>query len=192
MADEHSNLPKTPVWQTKSHEVNCLYMDIYVLFMIHILLYLGIPPGIITIHRALRHGPENFTQFEDYIRSFIHDVLHWRIGGTMGDKYASRAPEFILHHTFLDKIWSDYQKQSPEHKWVYFKDTNHNIYNTNILAKDMVDNDNLLGTKVCYKDPFESYSDIHKTLKQLDLDTIRSLMTKEAYASPFFQSYLKY
>ena len=110
----------------------------------------------------------------------------------MGDKYGSRAPEFILHHAFLDKIWTDYQKQSPQHKWVFFKQAKYNIYSSNIPARKMVDNEDLLGTRVCYKDPFESYSAIHQKLKQFDLNKIRSLMTKEAFSKPYFQEYLKY
>ncbi|CAB4004609.1 tyrosinase tyr-1 [Paramuricea clavata] len=149
----------------------------------------GVLPGIMTIHRALRYEPTNFTQFEDYIRNFIHDVIHWRIGGTMGDKYGSRSPEFMLHHAFLDKIWSDFQNQSPEHKWAFFKNADYKIYKTTILARNLVDNNNILGTKICYKDPFESYKNTHKALRQYDLNTVRKLMTKEAFSAPFFESY---
>ena len=110
----------------------------------------------------------------------------------MGDKFGSLAPEFILHHAFLDKIWADFQKQSSAHKWAYFKGTTHNVYKTNIPATHMVDVDNLDGVKMCYKDPFESYGGIHRRLRQFDLAKIRSLLTKKAFTFPYFTSYLKY
>jgi hypothetical protein len=149
----------------------------------------GVFPGIMTIHRALRYEPANFTQFEDYVRNFIHDVIHWRIGGTMGDRYGSRSPEFMLHHAFLDKIWSDFQHQSPQHKWAFFKNADYKIYKTSILARNVVDNDNLLGVRICYKDPFDSYKDTHRALKEYDLHTVRKMMTKRAFSAPYFESY---
>jgi hypothetical protein len=149
----------------------------------------GVFPGIMTIHRALRYEPANFTQFEDYVRNFIHDVIHWRIGGTMGDRYGSRSPEFMLHHTFLDKIWSDFQHQSPQHKWAFFKNADYKIYKTSILARNVVDNDNLFGARICYKDPFDSYKDTHRALKEYDLHTVRKMMTKRAFSAPYFESY---
>lgn len=154
--------------------------------------FIGITPGIMTIHRALRFEPANFTQFEDYVRNFLHDVIHWRIGGTMGDEYGSRAPEFMLHHGFLDKIWSDYQQQSDEHKWTFFKNSNYNIFKTNISVLDVVDNTDILGDSVCYNDPFEDYKDIHRTLRKYNLNTIRGLMSREAFTAPYFEHYIEY
>ena len=108
----------------------------------------------------------------------------------MGDRYGSRSPEFMLHHAFLDKIWSDYQDQSRQHKWALFKNADYKIYNSNILVKNVVDNDNILGARICYSDPFSSYKNTHKALRQLDLETVRNMMTKEAFTAPYFQSYL--
>lgn len=110
----------------------------------------------------------------------------------MGDKYGSRSPEFMLHHAFLDKIWSDFQDRSPEHKWTYFKDADYNIYETDISARDVVDNNNILGVRIFYRDPFESYKDTHTALRQYDLNTIRRMMTREAFTAPYFTNYLDF
>ena len=107
----------------------------------------------------------------------------------MGDRYGSRSPEFMLHHAFLDKIWSDFQEQSSQHKWAFFKNADYNIYKTSILVKHVVDNNNMLGARICYKDPFDSYKDTHKALKEYDLDAVRKMMTKKAFSAPYFESY---
>ena len=107
----------------------------------------------------------------------------------MAKKEASLAPEFFLHHAFLDKIWADYQKQSPRHKWTYFKDANHTIYDTAIEVRMMVDSNDLLGTKVCYKDPFESYHDVHERLKNYTVKMIQSFMNDDAFEYPFQHYY---
>lgn len=33
---------------------------------------------------------------------------------------SANAPEFFLHHTFIDKIWADWQEKSTSHMFAYF------------------------------------------------------------------------
>lgn len=41
----------------------------------------------------------------------MHDQVHCLIGGTMCTVEFASAPEFFLHHGFIDKIWEDWQKE---------------------------------------------------------------------------------
>lgn len=34
---------------------------------------------------------------------------------------SANAPEFLLHHGFTDKLWSDWQKKGWDYKNAYFK-----------------------------------------------------------------------
>jgi len=49
----------------------------------------------------------------------MHNSVHCAIGGVMCTAAASNAPEFFLHHTFMDKIWANWQAQSPAHVTAY-------------------------------------------------------------------------
>ena len=33
---------------------------------------------------------------------------------------SANAPEFFLHHAFIDKIWADWQEKSTSHMFAYF------------------------------------------------------------------------
>ncbi|KAJ7370850.1 hypothetical protein OS493_029394 [Desmophyllum pertusum] len=54
------------------------------------------------------------------LRANLHDTVHCRVGGTMCDHNSANAPEFFLHHAFIDKIWADWQEKSSAHRNAYF------------------------------------------------------------------------
>ena len=54
----------------------------------------------------------------------MHRVsLHFSkfVDGTMCTLESADAPEFFLHHGFIDKLWDDWQKKSKENKYVFFR-----------------------------------------------------------------------
>ena len=67
---------------------------------------------------------------------------------------SAEAPEFFLHHGFIDKIWADRQKQGIKQKMAYFHTIKQKMVAIDYYPKDLVDNDNLPGgVRVCYDDP---------------------------------------
>ncbi|KAJ7387500.1 hypothetical protein OS493_000830 [Desmophyllum pertusum] len=83
----------------------------------------GNPPDCIAVHKSLRTLAHKFTKFESTLRDTLHNNMHCRIGGkggTMCSKQSANAPEFLLHHAFTDKLWSDWQKKETRYKNAYF------------------------------------------------------------------------
>lgn len=65
--------------------------------------------------------------------------------------YAGTAPEFFLHHTFLDKIWFMWQRRSSKHKNAFFASSTRKLVGFPYTAKEMIDSHNLPGSiKVMY------------------------------------------
>ena len=72
-------------------------------------------------------------------------------GGTMCTHFAGTAPEFFLHHAFLDKIWFMWQEQSQKHKNAFFENSTQKLIGFPHAAKEMIDSHNLPGlVKVTY------------------------------------------
>lgn len=61
-----------------------------------------------------------FIDFEFLLRFEFHDLVHCLINGIMCTIDSASAPEFFLHHGFVDKIWWTWQKQSNAHKFTQF------------------------------------------------------------------------
>ena len=67
---------------------------------------------------------------------------------------SAEAPEFFLHHGFIDKIWAEYQNQSLVKKFAFFSSINTRMVGISYGPKSMLDNNNLPGgVRVCYKNP---------------------------------------
>ena len=47
----------------------------------------------------------HFERFQFLLRFEFHDLVHCVIDGTMCTPDSASAPEFFLHHGFVDKIW---------------------------------------------------------------------------------------
>ena len=54
-----------------------------------------------------------FGTFETALRGTMHDGPHCAIGGTMCTDHSADAPEFFMHHAFVDSIWWRWQSRSP-------------------------------------------------------------------------------
>ena len=57
-----------------------------------------------SFRNRLEHGPG------------LHDSVHCIVGGTMCSARAANDPIFFSHHANIDRIWYEWQKQSPAHE----------------------------------------------------------------------------
>lgn len=122
-------------------------------------------PDCITIMEALLEfsNESSFEEFEYFLHREFHDTVHCVIGGQMCSDNSAAAPEFFLHHGFVDKIWSDWQRQSVEHtKNEHFTSQTVMMPATNLFPKDMLSLRDQPGC-VCvqYRDPGD---EIYQTL----------------------------
>ena len=120
----------------------------------------GIPPEEIDVMEVL--NIDDFTEFERDLRIELHDNVHCRIGATMCSQEAASAPEFFLHHTFIDKIWDDWQKKSTAHKYAYFPTVQQNMPGTNLRPAQLIDLSNQPGGVSVEYEPFEPQEEIRK------------------------------
>jgi len=56
-----------------------------------------------------------FGLFSDQLEGAIHNGPHMRIGGHMASLLSPRAPEFFLHHAYIDQLWDRWQRKSANH-----------------------------------------------------------------------------
>lgn len=80
---------------------------------------------------------------------------------------STNAPEFFLHHAFIDKIWANWQEYSNEHMTVHFQNIRSIMRETGYSPADFIDSINLpdpsrsgrrTGRRTCvlYQDPTPS------------------------------------
>lgn len=66
-----------------------------------------------TIRRIIRNKNVDYEEFRALIEPSIHGRVHSSFGGNDGDMAHMTSPNdplFWVHHSFIDKIWSDHQK----------------------------------------------------------------------------------
>lgn len=75
--------------------------------------------------------------------------------GHMCSNDSAVAPEFALHHSFMDKIWMDWQTRSSAHLNAYFPGVANNMPGAGGLhPRDVLDNSRLPGSvRVEYQAP---------------------------------------
>ena len=111
----------TPGWQlTPSAHNACLRRN-----------FIGMMPDCTVVQGVLSATVSNFDYFLYALIAMLHDNVHFYIGGTMSDLASPNAPEFFLHHGFIDKIWGDWQE-----KGISFEQ--HDIYYGQILHQCLV------------------------------------------------------
>ena len=99
------------------------------------------PPDSVAVAEVLRTSVSDFDSFEVSLRINLHDTVHCLIGGHMCSFDSAVAPEFMLHHGFIDKIWTDWQRQSNSHMNAYFPSVANNMPNTtNLHPRAVLDN----------------------------------------------------
>ena len=75
-------------------------------------------PDYVAVARLLNEN--NLTEFESILRVQMHNNVHCHVGGTMCSLSAAYAPEFFLHHAFIDKLWEDWQNKRGSCRTTYF------------------------------------------------------------------------
>ncbi|XP_068750538.1 uncharacterized protein [Montipora capricornis] len=116
---------------------------------------------------------DNFTKFERALREALHDNVHCQIGATMCTQEAASAPEFFLHHAFIDKIWDDRQKKSKAHKCSYFQSVGGNMPGTNLTPDQLIDLSNQPGGVIVEYEPFKQQEEIRKKVESLSPNQLR-------------------
>lgn len=120
----------------------------------------GTPPDEISVMEILNN--DDFEQFETRLRRNLHDTVHCQIGATMCRTEAASAPEFFLHHAFIDKIWDDWQKKSWANKNAYFPTVNENMPGTQLRPAKLIDLSNQPGDVSVEYEPFKKEEEIRK------------------------------
>ena len=99
----------------------------------------GRPPDSIAVQQVLNTPATNFSYFEVALRGNLHDTVHCLVGATMCSDDAASAPEFFLHHGFIDKLWADWQAKSNQHKNAFFLTVNGLMPGTNLRPRTVID-----------------------------------------------------
>ena len=111
-------------------------------------------PDCTAVQSLLDSTVAQFNGFLDILEVMKHNTVHSNIGGTMSSRESSNAPEFFLHHGFIDKIWADWQEKGitfKRHK--YYTDTT-SMPGTNYTPRDVHDlDDQPYCVKVFYQEP---------------------------------------
>jgi hypothetical protein len=96
------------------------------------------------LHKLLRTN--SFKKFEETVREELHSTYHDCIGGNMPDNMVSaNAPEFVLHHGFMDKIWDHWQNKGNSFKYKYYTTINMRMPVADTYPWQYLDNNNLPG-----------------------------------------------
>ena len=106
------------------------------------------------VNRTLSLPLEDFENFEETIRVTYHNEPHNVIGGTMVDPLVTaNAPEMLLHHSFVDKLWYEWQKRGDEYKNAYFPRVPFKLHGSNYYVWEWINSSNLPGqVKVLYEE----------------------------------------
>ena len=106
------------------------------------------------VKKTLSLPLEEFEQFEETVRVDYHLLPHNAIGGTMMNPLiAANAPELLLHHSFMDKLWYQWQNKGDEYKNVYFPSVPFKLYGSKYYGSEWIDSSNLPGqVKVLYEE----------------------------------------
>ena len=134
----------TPGWQlTPSAQNACLRRS-----------FDGMTPDCTAVQDVLDATVSEFDDFLISLEVFLHDTVHFRIGGTMSSYKASNAPEFFLHHGFIDKIWGDWQENGISFKQREYYSNTTSMPGTIYSPRDVHNlDDQPYCVKVCYQEP---------------------------------------
>ena len=88
----------------------------------------------------------------------VHPAFHDCVGGHMLKHHsASFSPEFWIHHSFIDKLWADWQMNGASHTFEYFINITFEMPLSGRFSWELLDNHNLPGgVKILYENPGDS------------------------------------
>ena len=75
-----------------------------------------VPPDCTAVQDVLDATTKEFDDFLAGLEVLLHNTVHVQINGIMATIASSNAPEFFLHHGFIDKIWRDWQLKGFRYK----------------------------------------------------------------------------
>jgi len=111
-------------------------------------------PDCVAVQDVLDATTAQFNDFHIGLEVVLHNTVHVSVGGTMSSVEASNAPEFFLHHGFIDKIWGDWQEKGLSYKIHHYYNDVNPMPGTVYSPRDLHDLDNQPhSVKVHYKEP---------------------------------------
>jgi hypothetical protein len=125
---------------------------------------------MVAIAQTLAKHFTSFTDFELMLRVNIHDVVHFAIGGVMIGENSADAPEFFPIHSFVDKIWDEWQAKGNLYRFnEFFLAQNVTMTATNVMSVDFLNNEALPEcVKVKYAQPsLGNWKGLIKDLKKM-------------------------
>ena len=143
------------------------------------------PPDIIAVYTTQLQDATDagFHTFELNLRVNLHDTVHCRVGGDMCTVTSANAPEFFLHHGFIDKIWANWQEYSEAHMRAHFQNTNSLMTETGYRPREFINNVALPDiersdrrTCVLYEDPTHPvYNEVIQRLDSMTREQILAI-----------------
>ena len=100
-----------------------------------------IVPGTEAVDDLMMIQASNMSGFEETLRVNLHNDVHCAIDGTMCDSNhtSSYAPEFFLHHGFIDKLWWDWQSKGDEYMYhEFFNDQTEQMIGTDYYPREFL------------------------------------------------------
>ena len=76
----------------------------------------GTIPDCAAVAMIQRLGVSEFSSWHDLVYNNLHNSMHCNIHGTMCSQDSANAPEFFLHHGFIDQVWAQWQNKGPSFK----------------------------------------------------------------------------
>ena len=101
--------------------------------------FIDFPPDTTAVSQVLNTPPSEFVDFEFELRVSLHNNVHCLIRGTMCSRDAASAPEFFLHHGFIDKLWADWQAKNSDHRNAHFSTLSHIMPGTSHRPREFLD-----------------------------------------------------
>lgn len=116
----------------------------------------GAVPDCAAVAMMQRLGVSEFSTWYSYVYNNLHNSMHCNIHGTMCSEDSANAPEFFLHHGFIDQVWAQWQNKGPGFKNypLYSQNTDHMPGAFRTAPRDVFDLSNQPGcVRVCVQPP---------------------------------------
>ena len=71
-------------------------------------------PNSEAVERVLALRADDIDEWQWQMEGTLHNQFHCAVGGTMCTTDSADAPEFYLHHGYIDKLWNAWQRRSAD------------------------------------------------------------------------------
>lgn len=130
----------------------------------------GVIPNIVAVAQVLAKKLTDFFDFELMLRVSLHDVVHFAVGAIMIGESSATAPEFFPIHSYVDKIWDEWQAKGNLYRFhESYLAQNFTMPGTSVMSVDLLHNGNLPEcVKVKYAKPgLGNWEGLIKNLKRM-------------------------